>query len=102
MRKYGLIKDGNLLLSSVQLDGYKPVEYADVPSFDQTTHYVTQGDVVDNGDYILVSVEVKELELDDNSVIEEPHVEESAPFVQKPTTDQRLADLENVILSLML
>ncbi len=55
---YGIIQDGQLILSDVQLPGYKPVVYAPIPDFDQTTQYVIQGAPVDNGTEIDVGVSV--------------------------------------------
>lgn len=62
MQKYGMLVDENLLLSSRQLEGYKPVEYAKIPVFDQSTHYAVQVNPVDEEERIFVDVEIKELE----------------------------------------
>jgi hypothetical protein len=43
----------------VQLPGYKPVVFAPIPDFDQTTQYVIQSAPVDEGDYISVGVDVQ-------------------------------------------
>jgi hypothetical protein len=40
--RYGLIAGGDMLLSDVPLDGYKPITYATVPVYDQETQYVIQ------------------------------------------------------------
>ncbi|MBB6451972.1 hypothetical protein HNQ94_000393 [Salirhabdus euzebyi] len=66
MPKYGIIKDGDLLLSSKQLDGYKRIEYAAIPEFDQTTHYVEQEAPVEHNDHIFIDVAVKTLPEDQN------------------------------------
>ncbi|WP_209121497.1 hypothetical protein [Alkalihalobacillus sp. BA299] len=55
-----------MLVNSKQLDGYKPIDFAKIPNFDQTTHFVEQGVATDNGDYISVEVEIKELPADLN------------------------------------
>jgi hypothetical protein len=47
----------------VQLAGYKPVVYADVPVFDQLTQYVYQDVPVDNGNNITVGVKIGTLDL---------------------------------------
>lgn len=62
MQKYGIITDGKLVISNVQLDGYKPVLYTEVPEFDELTQYVCQGEIVDNGDVINVGVEIRTVE----------------------------------------
>lgn len=56
---YGIIVDGELKISDVLLDGYKPLVYADVPDFDQETQYVVQTEPLDRGDDIYIGVEVK-------------------------------------------
>jgi hypothetical protein len=66
MRKYGIIVNGSLITSDTQLDGYKPVKYAEVPDFDQLTQAVMQGDVVDDGEVIHVGVNIIDLEIDIN------------------------------------
>lgn len=71
MQKYGIIQDGNFLLSSKPLEGYKEVIYAEIPEFDQSTHYVSQTAPVDQGDTIFVGVEILELEIDENENLEE-------------------------------
>ncbi|TCP32191.1 hypothetical protein EV207_101169 [Scopulibacillus darangshiensis] len=64
MQSYGIIKNGDLLLSSRQLNGYKPVEYAEIPAdFDQLTQYITQATPLDKGDVIFVGVEIHQLEI---------------------------------------
>lgn len=47
------------------LSGYKPIEYAQIPDFDQTTHAVYQGEVTEDERNIYVGIEIKELELDE-------------------------------------
>lgn len=69
MQSYGILVDGDLVLNSKQLDGYKPVKYAEIPTdFDQTTHYIVQSAPVETEDNIFVGIELHELELaeDDN------------------------------------
>lgn len=67
MPKYGRMAGDRLELSSTQLDGFKPVVYAEIPAdFDQTTQYVTQVAPVDKGDSIFVGIEVHELPPDLN------------------------------------
>lgn len=102
MQKYGIIKDDKLVLSDTQIDGYKLVVFEEVPEFDQVTHYVVQGDVVDNGDVITVGYELNILDQQDDVEVDEPQNEESKPFVPKPTADERLEILENTLLLLMM
>lgn len=66
MQKYGRIKDNQLELSSKQREGFKPVEYANIPEFDQTTHYVEQSKPIEESDRIFVGIEIKELPEDLN------------------------------------
>ena len=67
MENYGkLDSSGNLLLSLNQLEGYKPVVYAEIPlEFDETTHYVVQSEPVDEGERIFIGVEMFELQIDE-------------------------------------
>ena len=74
MQKHGIIKDGNLLLSSKKLDGYKPVQYAEIPDFDQSTNYVVQSVPVDNADHIFVDVEIRKLEITEGEAFDEGHI----------------------------
>ena len=67
MPKYGIIEDGKLYTSDNQLTGYKPIEYAEIPEFDQMTQAIYQGEIKDEGESISVGVEVKEVEQDDES-----------------------------------
>lgn len=66
MQKYGRIKGNQLELSSKQREGFKPVEYAEIPEFNQTTHYVEQSAPMENKEYIFVGIEIKELPKDLN------------------------------------
>lgn len=67
MGKYARIKNGELLISNTMLRGYKPLKYEDIPEdFDQTTHYVTQSDAEDKGDYIYAGIEIHELDVDED------------------------------------
>lgn len=67
MQKYGMIKDGDLLLSSRQLDGYKPVVYAEIPpKFDQTTQYVEQAEPEEDDDHIYIGITLHDLPDDED------------------------------------
>lgn len=67
MPKYGRInQDGSLSLSSKQLEGYKAVEYAKIPEFDQSTHYVVQATPTEETERIFVDVVINELPADLN------------------------------------
>jgi len=43
----------------------KPIIYAEIPEFDQTTQAVFQEEPVDNGDYIFVGVRIEDLPPDE-------------------------------------
>lgn len=66
MQRYGIIQNGELLTLNIPLDGYKPVIFAEIADFDQSTQYIVQLDPVDNGDHIFIGNEIKQLELDNN------------------------------------
>ncbi len=62
LQKYGIIRDGTLILSDDYLEGHKPVAFAEIPSgFDQQTQAVFQTAAVDMGDHIFVGNEIREL-----------------------------------------
>ena len=65
MQNYGTIIGGQLFITSVQIDGYKPVIHAEIPTFDESTQYIVQTTPVDEGDRIYVGVEVCSLPVDD-------------------------------------
>lgn len=66
MVKYGKIVNGELIISSIQFEGYKPIVYADIPeSFDQTTQYIIETDPVEEAEQIVIGVEVHNLEPDE-------------------------------------
>lgn len=67
---YGIIMQGELVIVDEGYEGAKPIVYADVPEFDQTTHYVVQQAPVDAGNHIFMGVEVRALE-----IVEEPDEE---------------------------
>lgn len=72
MPKYGLLKNGELLISDNILPNYKPIEYGEIPKdFNQETHYITQKLPSDEGDYIFIGVDIHELILDDEEFIED-------------------------------
>ena len=50
--------------------GYKPIQYAPIPEFDQESQAVFQAAAVDVGDRIDVGVEVREVIQDDVGEIE--------------------------------
>lgn len=72
MPKYGIIKEGHLYTNFSQIEGYKPIYYAEIPEgFDQTTHYIIQTSPVDKKDYIFVGIETHELEIEDEEFDED-------------------------------
>lgn len=105
MQKYGILKDGNLSLSDVQLDGYKPVIYGSVPDFDQTTQYVVQ-DIVEHVDHIEVNAVIQNLDLQDTPIEmqEESVFVENLPWkeVKQSDEEKRLTLLEDAVLTLMM
>ena len=82
-QKYGLLdKDGTLILAATRdiaiikerevskiskeiPSGYKPVQFAPIPEFDQETQAVFQAAAVDAGGRIEVGVEVREVKQED-------------------------------------
>ncbi|MBB6446443.1 hypothetical protein [Bacillus benzoevorans] len=107
MPKYGIIQNGELVLSDVQSDGYKPIVYSDIPEFDQVSQYIQQGNTTELNDHIEVGYEIKELEVQDEST-QEPA---SGEFIEySPRNEQRAQDmtiervslLEDVVLTLMM
>ncbi len=67
---YGIIQNGILQLNSAKLAGYKPVEYASIPGFDQSKQYIVQSAPVDQGDKIIVGIEIRELEITDTPPVD--------------------------------
>jgi len=65
MQKYGKIVNGELVTSNKHLDGYKQINHAAVPEFDQTTQAVFQKNIVDVGEFISVDLEVRNLPEED-------------------------------------
>ena len=70
MQKYGIIKDGTLLLVPEGTPNAKPVIFAEIPEFDQETQAVYQIGPVDRGDDIYVGVEIRYVELDEGELEE--------------------------------
>ena len=66
MQKYGIIVDGELKIVAAGTPGAKPIKFAEVPEFDQLTQAVFMGEVTDEGDYISVGVEIREVEIDED------------------------------------
>lgn len=66
MQNYGIIQNGNLVVTSRAHPGAKPVVYEDVPVFDQETHYVAQQAPVDADNHIYMGVEIRECENTDD------------------------------------
>jgi hypothetical protein len=68
MQRYGIIKDGKLLLVPEGTPDAKPVVFGEIPTFDQETQAVYQIGPVDRGDDIYVGVELRYVELDDEGI----------------------------------
>ncbi len=67
---HGIIRDGKLLLVPEGTPGSKPVIFAPIPEFDQTTQAVYQIGPVDKGDDIYVGVEIRYVEVDGPEAME--------------------------------
>lgn len=65
MQKYGIIKNDKLKIVKKGTAGAKPIQYDPVPEFDQLTQAVHQIDITDEGDYIRVKNEIREVEIDE-------------------------------------
>lgn len=62
---FGIIQNGNLIKSELQIEGYKPIEYQPIPvDFNQATQYAVQTEPIDQGDKIFIGVEVHDLPLE--------------------------------------
>lgn len=102
-----MIQNGQLAIQLTQLDGYKPIVYVEVPPFDQSTQYASQGEITEYDDRIEVDVEIKELSLQDEYIAEdvEPGFIEYPPRNERHKEDlatERLTLLEDVLLTLMM
>lgn len=73
MQKYGILDtEGNLFTSSKQIDGHKPVKYAEIPKrFDETKHYLLESEPIDKGDHIYIGNELHELAIEDDEFDED-------------------------------
>lgn len=71
MQKYGLLKNGELVVAPNGTPGAKPIIYANVPEFDQEREAVFQTAPVDMGDHIFIGVEVREVEQDEGEQTDE-------------------------------
>ena len=67
---HGIIRDGKLLLVPEGTPNAKPVIFAPIPEFDQTTQAVYQIGPVDKGDDIYVGVEIRYVEVDGPEAME--------------------------------
>jgi hypothetical protein len=63
--RYGIIKDGKLLLVPEGTPDAKPVVFGEIPEFDQETQAVYQIGPVEREDDIYVGVEIRYVELDE-------------------------------------
>lgn len=62
--RYGIIRDGKLLLVPEGTPDAKPVVFGEIPEFDQETQAVYQVGPVEREDDIYVGVEIRYVELD--------------------------------------
>lgn len=62
MPNYGVIIHNKLISVPADHEHAKPLEYAEVPDYDQETQFVVQAAPEDRGDFIFVGVEVHDLE----------------------------------------
>jgi len=72
MIKYGIISDGELEKVPENTKGAKPIQYADIPDYDQTLEAVFESSYKEYDDHIFVDVEIREVVQDDG--------EEEMPF----------------------
>ena len=70
--RYGIIKDGKLLLVPEGTPDAKPVVFGEIPEFDQETQAVYQIGPVEREDDIYVGVEIRYVELDASEMLDEP------------------------------
>lgn len=67
MQKYGIIVNGELKEVTAGTPGAKLLRHAEVPEFDQLTQAVFRGEAIDEGDYISVGVEIREVEITEDA-----------------------------------
>lgn len=78
----------------------KKITYAEIPKFDESTQYVIQLQPIESDDEIFYGVEVKDLELSDDSRLWEMHddvVQDcfcEPTIIRQPTIEERTAALE--------
>lgn len=74
--RYGIIKDGKLLLVPEGTPDAKPVVFGEIPEFDQETQAVYQIGAVERDDDIYVGVEIRyvELDADELEMLDEPEL----------------------------
>ena len=68
--RYGLLRDGKLLLVPEGTPDAKPVVFGEIPEFDQETQAVYQIGAVERDDDIYVGVEIRYVELDEGELEE--------------------------------
>ena len=68
--RYGIIRDGKLLLVPEGTPNAKPVIFGEIPEFDQTTQAVYQIGPIEREDDIYVGVEVRYVEVDEGELEE--------------------------------
>jgi hypothetical protein len=71
MTKHGVIEDGRLVVVPPGAKGAKRVICAEIPDFDQEMEAVFEAAPVDMGDYILLDVEIREVEQDEEEQYDE-------------------------------
>ncbi len=76
MQKYGIIRDGKLLLVPEGTPDAKPVVFGEIPEFDQETQAIYQVGPVEREDDIYVGVEIRyvELDTDELEMLDEPEL----------------------------
>ncbi|HHY08881.1 MAG TPA: hypothetical protein GX530_10310 [Corynebacteriales bacterium] len=68
MQKYGIVRDGKLLLVPKGTPDAKLVVFGEIPEFDQETQAVYQIGPVEREDDIYVGVEIRYVELDEGEL----------------------------------
>lgn len=67
MKKYGVINsNGELEIVSKDTQGAKEIQYDDIPEFNQTEEAVFEKDIIEEDNYIRVTLEIREVIQDDS------------------------------------
>jgi len=70
MQKYGIIENGELKIKRKTFPEAKPVEYSEIPEFNQENQAVFEGEITEESERILVGVNIVDIEPDEESADE--------------------------------